>query len=262
MVENQVGFFMQPDFHFENLVWAKLKGGYAHHGFAIIRNVFNNDFIECTRRHIFSILEKHPDIEPEKISPFLLAEDSVWMSWTKNERLLKIAEQFLGPNLALYFSNLFCKPPKTGLAIAWHQDAPYWTLEPMEVISVWVAVTDTPLENGGMQVIPGSHRGRVFPLVEDRDSKNAFGRTISAGQVDESQALAVQLRAGDISLHHPRLIHGSPPNFSEAWRIGMAFRYIPTTVKITDPKRATPFLLRGKAIPGCNHFQPWPIDKN
>jgi hypothetical protein len=77
--------------------------------------------------------------------------------------------------------------------------------------------------------------------------------------VDEAKAADVVLRAGDVSIHHPNVVHGSNANTSPRWRRGLTIRYIPTSTRIvTDRQWPSAFLLRGKAAPGVNNYLPWP----
>jgi ectoine hydroxylase-related dioxygenase (phytanoyl-CoA dioxygenase family) len=70
-----------------------------------------------------------------------------------DERLLDIAEQFVGPDIALFASHYICKPAGSGRPVLWHQDGAHWPLEPMEVVTLWLAINDSTPENGGLRVI-------------------------------------------------------------------------------------------------------------
>src|SRR3954452_1836358 len=81
-----------------------------------------------------------------------------------DHRLLDIASQFVGPDIALFASAYLCKPPGDGQPVLWHQDGSYWPLDPMEVVSLWLAIDDSVPENGCMRVIPGSHKTSLVPV--------------------------------------------------------------------------------------------------
>ena len=89
-----------------------------------------------------------------------------------------------------------------------------------------------------------------------------LGSGMDAGLVDESKAVDIVLRAGDVSVHHPHIIHGSRANLSSKRRCGLAIRYIPTTTKIVVPageRFPGAFLLRGRdANPGLNAYNSMP----
>jgi hypothetical protein len=66
------------------------------------------------------------------------------------------------------------------------------------------------------------------------------------------------LKAGDVSVHHPNVIHGSNANTSTKRRCGLTIRYIPTSTRITRENWPSAFLLRGEAVPGVNDYLPRP----
>ncbi len=84
---------------------------------------------------------------------------------------------------------------------------------------------------------------------------NVLGSGMDDALVDESRAVDVVLAAGDVSIHHPNLVHGSNANTSPRWRRGLTIRYIPTSTRIVS---ATPwscaFLLRGRPVAGINEY--------
>jgi ectoine hydroxylase-related dioxygenase (phytanoyl-CoA dioxygenase family) len=142
-------------------------------------------------------------------------------------------EALIGPDVLLLSTHVFCKYPEdAGKFVAWHQDVTYWGLEPPYALTAWYAVDDSDVENGCMRVIPGSHRRGIF----DHGTSQRPGNLLSINQevtepVDESQAVDLVLRAGEISIHHGHLIHGSNPNRSNRRRCGLTMRYVPPYVK-------------------------------
>jgi ectoine hydroxylase-related dioxygenase (phytanoyl-CoA dioxygenase family) len=138
--------------------------------------------------------------------------------------------------------------------VSWHQDSTYWGLEPPDIITAWVAFTDSNAANGAMRVIPSSHR---LDQVPHRDTF-AAANLLSRGQeimvdVDEREAAMLELAAGEMSLHHVRLIHGSDPNPSDDRRIGFAIRYIPTHVRQVAGSHDSATLVRGVDV--YHHFE-------
>ena len=123
----------------------------------------------------------------------------------------------------------------------------YWGLEPPDIITAWVAFTDSNAANGAMRVIPGTHK---MDQVPHRDTF-AADNLLSRGQeieveVDEREAAMLELAAGEMSLHHVRLIHGSDPNPSDDRRIGFAIRYVPTYVRQVAGSTDSATLVRGE----------------
>jgi ectoine hydroxylase-related dioxygenase (phytanoyl-CoA dioxygenase family) len=229
---------------------------YERDGYVIFRDVLDAALVAEASRHLEWLQHRHPELRPERLGHNLMTDDPFWVRLISDDRLLDIAELFIGPNIALFASHYLSKPPEDGMPVLWHQDGSYWPLEPMEVVTAWLAVDDSTAENGCMRVLPGSHRGAA--LVHRPHDKEAVLHTeIAPEEIDESRAVDVELPAGGVSLHHPLLIHGSNPNHSPRRRCGLTIRYIPTTTRITRDDWKS-FLLRGHPVPGINRYAPFP----
>jgi phytanoyl-CoA hydroxylase len=237
-----------------------IRGQYERDGYVVVRDVLDAALIEEARNHVDWLLEKHPDKRPEELGHTLMQDDPFWVRLVSDKRLLDVAEQFVGPGIALFASHYIAKPPFEGQPVLWHQDGSYWPLEPMEVVTLWLAIDDSTPENGCMRVIPGTHTMSLQPLRARTDVPNVLESEIDADLVDESQAVDVVLAAGDVSIHDPKLIHGSGANVSPRWRRGLTIRYIPTSTRIvSDEPWPSAFLLRGEAVASVNDYLPWPI---
>jgi len=230
---------------------------YERDGFVIFRNVLDAGLIAQASEHVAWLQQRHPELRGEDLGHQLVARDAFWVRLVSDDRLLDIAELFVGSDIALFASHYICKPPYSGRPVLWHQDGAYWPLEPMEVVTLWLAIDDSTPENGGLRVIPGSHREDLHEL-RARDELDSVLGSESATEVDESRAVSLTLAAGDVEVHHPRIMHGSTANSSPNQRCGLTIRYIPTSTRITAREQPYPsaFLLRGK--PGTNDYQPWP----
>jgi non-heme Fe2+,alpha-ketoglutarate-dependent halogenase len=146
--------------------------------------------------------------------------------------LLDAIEDVLGPDLLCWTSNFFIKEAANPAFVSWHQDSTYWGLSAPEVATAWVALTPSTEANGAMAVIPGSHKSDQIPHRDTFDRHNLLTRGQEvAVAVDETMAAPLILEPGEMSLHHVRLVHGSPPNPSPDRRIGFAIRYIPTHIR-------------------------------
>lgn len=172
----------------------------------------------------------------------------------RHPRILDAVEDVLGPNILCWGSSFFIKEPRNPAFVSWHQDSTYWGLDPADVMTAWVALSDSTPANGAMRVIPGSHK---LEQVAHRDTFSP-DNLLSRGQevmvdVDERQAVMMPLQAGEMSLHHVRLIHGSDPNPSDLRRIGFAIRYIPTTVRQVAGSHDHATLVRG--VDTYGHFE-------
>jgi ectoine hydroxylase-related dioxygenase (phytanoyl-CoA dioxygenase family) len=235
-----------------------LKERYNRDGYVVVKKVLDPALIEEMRRHINWLLEKNPHVRPEQLHHTLMVNDPFWVRVVRDDRLLDVAEQFIGPNIALFASHYICKRPRDGQAVLWHQDGSYWPLEPMNVVTLWVAVDHSVVQNGCMKVIPGTHRMELQQLRERNDVNNVLNSSIDETLVNESKAVEIILEPGDVSIHHPNVIHGSNANNSNKWRRALTIRYIPTSTRITDEKWPTVFLLRGKIIPEINNYRAYP----
>lgn len=112
----------------------------------------------------------------------------------------------------------FNKPAKVGSGVPPHQDNAYFCQEPPDVLTVWIAMDDVTPENGPVHYLPGSHTQGVSEHVPSGVKGNSFGL---AETVDETQASAALLKAGDILIHHSQTIHFSAPNVSDFPRLGL-----------------------------------------
>ena len=88
-----------------------------------------------------------------------------------------------------------------------------------------------------MQIIPGTHKEPDYVHVETYADNNLLARGQTIQEIDDSKAVKLELKAGQFSLHHERLVHGSAPNRSNDRRLGMSFTYLPTHVRCNLPNR-------------------------
>ena len=149
----------------------------------------------------------------------------------RRDLILDAIEDLYGADLLCWSTTFFIKEARDPAFVSWHQDSTYWGLDKPDVVTAWVAFTEATEANGAMEYIPGSHN---FDQIPHRDTF-AKHNLLTRGQevmveVDRTQRRVITLRPGEMSLHHVRLVHGSPPNASDDRRIGFAIRYIPTYV--------------------------------
>lgn len=170
--------------------------------------------------------------------------------------VLDAIEDAIGPDILCWTTNFFIKEAKSPGFVSWHQDSTYWGLDPDEVITAWIALSEVSEESGYMQVIPGSHKVEQLPHVDTFHKDNLLSRGQEiAVEVDKSKAVGLALHPGEMSLHHIKLVHGSDANRSNDRRIGLAIRYIPTYVRQTKV-RDSAMLVRG--TDNHHHFDPEP----
>ena len=229
---------------------------YHENGYIILRNILDADLVSEAREHFQWLRRKNPDRRPEDLNTDLVVGDPFWVRLAGDDRLLDIAETFLGPDIALFASHYICKPPKTGLPVLWHQDGSYWPLEPMNVITLWLALSEVTPENGCMRVIPGTHRMDLSEVVSRTDQENVLGSGMDESLIEGYDSEDIILNPGDVEIHHPNIVHGSLANQSDTWRMGLTLRYIPTSTRILED--GAPYLLRGDAREGVNTYHPKP----
>jgi non-heme Fe2+,alpha-ketoglutarate-dependent halogenase len=174
----------------------------------------------------------------------------------RHPAILDCVEDIIGPDILCWNVHLFAKDPDGRSFVSWHQDSTYWGLEPSDVVTAWVALSEASPESGYMEVMPGSHLTAQLPHVDTfaKDNLLSRGQEISV-EVDESKAVGLALHPGEMSLHHIKLVHGSKPNRSANRRIGVAIRYMPTHVRQLR-FRDSAMLVRGRDLHG--HFDPEP----
>ncbi|MEU5881931.1 phytanoyl-CoA dioxygenase family protein [Spirillospora sp. NPDC047279] len=230
---------------------------YDTDGYAIFRNVLDADLVAEADQHVRWLQERYPGRSGEDLSTELVARDPFWVRLVSDDRLLDIAERFIGPDIALFASHYISKPPHTGKAVLWHQDGAFWPLDPMRVVTLWLAIDHSTPENGCLRVIPGSHRGELH-AVRELATDDAVFNVESDVAVDESQAVDMVLRPGDVEVHHPGIMHGSNANTSPHRRCGLTIRYIPTSTRITAEPQPFPSALHLRGEAGVNAYQPLP----
>jgi non-heme Fe2+,alpha-ketoglutarate-dependent halogenase len=149
-----------------------------------------------------------------------------------NPKILDLVEGILGANFYFWASNFFIKEPHNPATVGWHQDAYYWPMAPHNSVTVWLAFDDVDEVNGGMKLIPGSHRGGIIKHNRSKQTSSVLTLELEDGSgFDADSAVQFRLKAGECSLHDDRAIHGSPANPSDRRRAGLTIRYSGTNVK-------------------------------
>jgi len=178
---------------------------------------------------------------------------------TRKPAILDAVEQLLGPDLLVWQTAFFIKEAHDPGMVTWHQDSTYWGLSEPEVVTAWVALSPSTPDSGCVRVMPGTHRSDQVSHVESANPNNLLTRGQEiAVEVDESQAVSMLLRPGEMSLHHIRTFHNSEPNRSNDRRIGFAIRYIPTRIRQTSFDGDTATLVRGADRFGHFELEPAP----
>jgi ectoine hydroxylase-related dioxygenase (phytanoyl-CoA dioxygenase family) len=222
-----------------------LRRSFERDGCVTGLRVLDGDSVDDVRRQ-FDALEAREGRERCQIGLLdrHFDERFVWELAT-HPAILDAVEAVLGPDLLLLATHFFCKYPSVGHAaegsttgagerfVAWHQDVTYWGLEPPMAVTAWYAVDDSDAENGCMRAIPGSHRDGICEHGKAERAGNllSINQEVPVTPGEEARAVDLPLRAGEISLHHGVLIHGSNPNRSTRRRCGLTLRYVPPSVQ-------------------------------
>lgn len=167
----------------------------------------------------------------------------VW-DLSTHQRLLDCLEQLLGPDILLKSTRVFYKHAKSASYVGWHQDGITERLEDGRAPAVWLGLTAATVENGCLRVVPRSHRLGLLrhesspdlpplpdaaPAAQVPSWSGAYGDELS-GRItrvptDVNSRFDLVMRPGEMSIHHPVILHGSNANVSTAPRIGLSASY-------------------------------------
>ncbi len=224
----------------------KIKEFYDENGYFLPIDAVENITVDKAAEKLIKLSENPPKSikHPWNLQAHLLAD------WIYNlcisPILLDAVEEVIGRNILIQSADIFIKPAKGKKHINWHQDANYWGLEPYELVTGWIALTDVNIDNGCMNYLPKSHLQNKIEHIEtfDKNSDLTRGQQVKIN-IDKKEIVPVVLKKGQAALHHCLLAHGSGPNKSESHRIGIAVRYLPTHVKQTKGPPISMILARG-----------------
>ena len=250
---------------------------YSREGFLIPRYRLEEQRVAELRDALDRVIKANPGVRPEQlVSAHIktpasegVTGDDVFMDLAREEGLIEIVSQLIGPDVILWGCQVFCKPGGDGMEVPWHQDGHYWPIRPLATCTAWIAIDDSMVDNGCLRVIPRSHRQReLFEHCKEDRTDIVLNQRVADGQFDPGAAVDVELQAGQVSLHDAYLVHGSNPNQSTRRRAGIAIRYMPGSshfkrelltpsadVSYTIDFSERPlWLLRGKDRTGRNDF--------
>ena len=223
-----------------------LKDIYESNGYYFPININEEIKINLAKEKLIQLSNNPPKNikHPWNLQAHLLAD---WIyDLCVAPKLLDAVEKVIGPNIFIQSADIFIKPAKGTKHINWHQDANYWGLDPYELVTGWIAITDVNLDNGCMNYLPKSHLHQKIEHTEtfDKNSDLTRGQEINL-EIKDKDIVPVILEKGQAALHHCLLAHGSGPNKTNSARIGIAVRYLPTHVKQTKGPPISMILARG-----------------
>jgi non-haem Fe2+, alpha-ketoglutarate-dependent halogenase len=195
-------------------------------GYLMPFRIFSDAEIADLRFYFDSLLAKYlaEGKDSYSISSAHLRHGRVWDVLT-NRLVVAIVSDLLGSSVIAWGSHFFCKMPRDGKTVSWHQDASYWPLTPSKAVTMWLAIDDADRGNACMRFIPGTHvLGHLTWQLSETDEANVLNQKVP--EVEKyGDPVYVELKAGEASLHSDLLLHGSEANTSTRRRCGLTLRY-------------------------------------
>lgn len=157
----------------------------------------------------------------------------MYLKWAndlaRHPQIIKAIQPLLGPDILLWYSVIFVKPPRSQGEVPWHQDSTYWALERDEGVTAWVALSEVNESNGCVEYLPKTHLLNHLQHSIENGENNMLARGQKIIGLNPKDTQKMILRPGQASLHHPSVLHASKANLSDEPRLGIAFRYIPAS---------------------------------
>lgn len=179
---------------------------------------------------------------PEEVS-------DVFATLMQSARTVDYCVDLIGPNLRFHHGKVNSKLPGTATQIKWHQDFPFQPMTNDDLITCLLFVDDVTLENGPLEVIPGSHKGPIYSHWQNGTFTGAVDDSVMEGK--EDQIVKCTGKAGSVCLMHSSLLHGSAPNLSDSPRtLYITTYYAEDAIELSPnhlPSEFTHMLVRGEA---------------
>lgn len=214
---------------------------YADQGYCVFRSVLDTERVQETQRALDRVIASMPEkmtvykdgkyVEADSRPEFLVEPHSkeggeFWLELCRHPGVLDAVEAVLGPDLVLIMSHLIVKRPGDGMPVAWHQDNTYWhSIQGTDVCTVWLAIDNVDVGNGCMKVIPTTQIDHPDMEKMSTGGDDLLGTTVAVTEAQQGQAVAIELDAGDLSIHDSYILHGSDANTSDRRRAGYTMRY-------------------------------------
>jgi phytanoyl-CoA hydroxylase len=199
-----------------------IRTRFDHDGFVVVPQVVDHDSVAAWCAHLARFV-----FPPNGVIPLQLDTDPVARDIAGHTGLLEVATLLLAESVELFGATYVVKLPQSPWHVSWHQDGEPWRRQwgIERAITLWVALDDAGAHNGGLRMIPGSHRQPLQALEPVEDAFDVFGYASPPAVIHEEGALTVELRAGDVSAHHPAIVHASGFNESRVLRRGLSIRF-------------------------------------
>ena len=165
-------------------------------------------------------------IEDEISKLFRIHSKGIFNSFIKNEKLVNLLEDILGPDIDCFLSQFIFKNPGAW-GQPWHQDSSYFPFDKEPQVAAWLATSEATLENGCLVVLPGSHQEHLHEHLPDERKGSNYGYT-EIKDHDFSHETPMTLNTGDLLLFHSFLMHKSFDNKSNSRRTAMVYHFAET----------------------------------
>jgi phytanoyl-CoA hydroxylase len=234
---------------------------FRENGFLVLERFFSEEEISPFSNEIDKIITGKVDYVPQQdllyepgASPPRVRNafrvhlyNPFFMEIARHPRLVPLMDELLDRPVRLYGSQLFAKPAQVGTVVPLHQDMPYWPFAPHELVSCWIALDDSKIENGCVRFIKGSHKLGILRHVPSGVQGNSL--KLDDERIAGLPEYTVEVPRGSCVLHHCLTAHWSEPNRSPSPRRGLIMIYMSPRVQLTDPSK-----LRGPAdFPVVSH---------
>jgi phytanoyl-CoA hydroxylase len=211
---------------------------YNELGYIGVQNVLTSEEVQELRAVTDNLVEESRkitvsdevfDLEPEHTpdSPKVrrikspISVHPIFDQIIRHSGILDIVAQLIGPDIRTNGNKLNMKLSEVGSAVEWHQDWAFYPHTNDDILAVGVCLDDMTKENGCLLVVPESHKGPIL----DHHLDGYFAGAVTDESFDDSDAKKIELRAGGVSIHHVRALHGSLPNTSSNQRRLLLFQY-------------------------------------
>lgn len=164
------------------------------------------------------------------------------------------ASQLLGGAVRFWHDQLFVKPAHDGGVVIWHQDYSYWTrTKPMAHLTCWIGLDDSTTENGCVHYVPKSHKWNLLPREDFANDMDKIREALAEEQLEEFKPVAIELKKGECSFHHPLMVHGSFANSSDRQRRAAVINVIRDGVRSDSDEpllEGVPAIAKGNKVEG------------
>jgi len=142
---------------------------------------------------------------------------------TRHPGIIAVLQSLWGPDIRFDAAKLNMKCAGFGAPVEWHQDWAFYPHTNDSLAAVGVMFDDMAIQNGPLMIVPGSHKGPVF----DHHADGVFCGAMDPANRDVDYRAVIPLtgKAGSITVHHVRAVHGSAPNVSDRDRRLLLFQF-------------------------------------